>query len=532
MMNIIFKLLILFVCFIFTTKSKALDANGILHKRIVFKNNISINTEFDCFYEYSHNKIYSKKVFSKCGKYTNKNEILGHVFYVDSVVYINKHKDTSKGIYVLLKREDNTRIVLKTPSYNKDKEYSANNNNFSHSLIKSKYLGLKFDFKEHGLRDKYISYLDFDVYDITSADNNIEDLFKTNKIFSRDNIINLPQILNHSFIFEKQIPYYKLTFECEAKKYTIEELSALRDERNIQFKEALYVDSIIEANKNLKVDSLNKIYAGKDFWINPSLLSYSNLPIVHYTNYNSKDTCNKIDFIGGSIPRDNEWMYLNAKTYSEGMIGGDEWRFFKGRIEPICILPLVLPNRRYGQYDDYYRKKAEREKLPRYAYYLRIVPSPTYEYRLAYYDQKKTYGLDIRDTIYIPYDKNDFPYELAKCLLTDEMLKQFENDFNNMEEAAWKEHMNRTRGYIDVLTKAYGKETADLIAAGKIRFGFTTQMCKQAFVGEPYKEDSYVNTPLGIALRYDFFTKDIRLYFIDDKLIGIQWKGKAIEYYK
>lgn len=96
MMNIIFKFLILFVCFIFTTKSKALDANGIIHKRIVFKNNISINTEFDCFYEYSHNKIYSKKVFSKCGKYTNKNEILGHVFYVDSVVYINKHKDTSR----------------------------------------------------------------------------------------------------------------------------------------------------------------------------------------------------------------------------------------------------------------------------------------------------------------------------------------------------------------------------------------------------------------------------------------------------
>ena len=141
--------------------------------------------------------------------------------------------------------------------------------------------------------------------------------------------------------------------------------------------------------------------------------------------------------------------------------------------------------------------------------------------------QESAYGINITDTIYTPFD-----FKKLRYLLTGKQLNQFEIAFHKKEQEAWNEHMDRVQGSLEFLSKVYGENTAQLISAGKIRFGFTSEMCKLAFSGEPYNISEYAETPFGPALKYNFYTKDTKLYFIEDKLIGIQWKGKAIEYYK
>lgn len=37
-------------------------------------------------------------------------------------------------------------------------------------------------------------------------------------------------------------------------------------------------------------------------------------------------------------------------------------------------------------------------------------------------------------------------------------------------------------------------------------------------------------TPFGGATTYDFYTKGVKLYFINDYLMGIKWKGNDIQY--
>lgn len=528
-MKNLLNLIVLLTCVTFACESKAVDINEIRGKKIVFKTPINQNMNFDCFFICDlNNPRNSKKVYAPMGKTTDKEEILGHVFSVDSILFKNKHQEISDGTIILLTREDGQKIILKTPPYKNNKRFKVSDkNSFYYSLIKVLYLGQKRNIYASAYTKSYLdvykSYLDLDVYNVSKSDSIVNDLMKTNKVFSKDNIINIPIIKNHTFYFENNVPFYKLSFETENKIYKIEDLAALDSVRRCKFKEALYVDSIIKANSNLNIDSINEICKGKDFWMSPNILAYDSIPTVHYSNFEhkAKSFFSTIDEKGYKY--ENVWIYRSSQSYNEGMIGGDSWSFLRGRIESVSILPIILPKSDF--YDNYYEKKAKRDNWPRYAYYIKIIPSPTYLYKTGY--QEVAYGVNMPDTIYIP-----FHIKKLKYLLTGKKLNQFEIAFHKMEQEAWNEHMDRALQSLEVLSKVYGKNTAQLISAGKIRFGFTSEMCKLAFSGEPYNISEYSETPFGPALKYYFYTKDIRLYFIDDKLIGIQWKGKAIEYYK
>lgn len=528
-MKNLFNLIILLTCLTFACESKAVDINEILYKQIVFKIPSNQNIKFDCFFVLDINNPHkSKEVFAPIGKTTNKEEILGHVFFVDSVIFKNKHQEISDGTIILLTREDGKKIILKTPSYKNNKPFKVDDkNSFYYSLIKVLYLGQKRNAYASaytkGFIDVYKSYLDLDVYNISKSDSIVNGLMKTNKVFHKNNIINIPIIKNYTFYIENNVPFYRLSFETKNKIYKIEDLAALDSVRKYIFNEALYVDSIIESNNNINIDSINEICKGKDFWMSPKILAYDNIPTIHYSNSKHKDKSyfNTIDEKGYKY--ENVWIYASAQNYNEGMIGGDSWSFLRGRIESVSILPVILPKSDF--YDNYYAKKAKSENWSRYAYYIKIIPSPTYLYKVGY--QESAYGINITDTIYTPFD-----FKKLRYLLTGKQLNQFEIAFHKKEQEAWNEHMDRVQGSLEFLSKVYGENTAQLISAGKIRFGFTSEMCKLAFSGEPYNISEYAETPFGPALKYNFYTKDTKLYFIEDKLIGIQWKGKAIEYYK
>lgn len=518
--------LLLSLLFVGSTSVSAMDIEEIRGKEFAFKEPKDANTVFDCFFEYNTRDVSKpKKIFAAIGKETNMSEILGHVFSVDSIVFVDKRHDVTKGILVLLRREDGVKLVLRTPKYKADKKYvpKSNINSYSHSLVKSKYVGRGFKEWSFERIDVYSSCLDFDVYDITSGDKNISKLLETNRTFLRGNIYSLPQVEFREMVLENNVPTYKLRIGGQEHNLKIEELSGLIEVRKQTMQEAVCVDSVIIENRQLNVDSLNQIYAGKDFWINHNVLWHygEDIPAVH-VNYEvakrPREAVADCNHMWKKI-----WMNLANKSYSEGMIGGATWKFFRGRIDSIVILPLQIPA------DDYwdYKRMAKRNKWPKYVYYMRVVPSPTYEYETYRQEQdyKTAFGVDINDTIFIPFDS-----EKLKFLLTDQKLRRFEAAFDKEEQAAWNEHMKMVKGNLEILTKAYGAEIAELIASGKVRFGFTTEMCKLAFDCEPYRQRDDIGTPLGAAILYEFYTKGVKLYFINDRLIGIQWKGNAIQY--
>lgn len=79
----------------------------------------------------------------------------------------------------------------------------------------------------------------------------------------------------------------------------------------------------------------------------------------------------------------------------------------------------------------------------------------------------------------------------------------------------------------DIFVSMYGKEDGDNVYWGRIRFGYTEEMCKNAYRHcGMYREKNNVDTPLGYARAIHFIQNDTILYFINDHLIGIVIYGK------
>lgn len=79
-----------------------------------------------------------------------------------------------------------------------------------------------------------------------------------------------------------------------------------------------------------------------------------------------------------------------------------------------------------------------------------------------------------------------------------------------------------------LLKSAYGEEAGMNIWWGKIRFGYTEEMCKHAYRHcGPYMEKNHVDTPFGEARRIHFLEEQTMLYFINDQLVGIAIYGKT-----
>ena len=75
----------------------------------------------------------------------------------------------------------------------------------------------------------------------------------------------------------------------------------------------------------------------------------------------------------------------------------------------------------------------------------------------------------------------------------------------------------------DILVSMYGEQDGLDVWWGKVRFGFTTEMCQTAYRHcGPYKIAYNVYTPVGEATKYTWLEDSTSLYFIDDCLIGIE----------
>lgn len=134
-------------------------------------------------------------------------------------------------------------------------------------------------------------------------------------------------------------------------------------------------------------------------------------------------------------------------------------------------------------------------------------------------------NITMADTLYIPYSENLYYY--IKCDGDFQALMKKHQDW---EQAQWDKYNRMEAARYDYAKQQWGEHIADKIKRGLVELGFSSEMCIQARREVSYNIDKTM-TPFGMAIRYDFYQEGIKLYFKDDKLIGIQTKGKSPRYY-
>ena len=140
------------------------------------------------------------------------------------------------------------------------------------------------------------------------------------------------------------------------------------------------------------------------------------------------------------------------------------------------------------------------------------------------------YGnIDMKDTL-------NRVYIMVENGISKKFVSDIENQLNieksrSLDQQMAKEMNERFNNVFIVAERLWGEEIANLIQHGEVRFGFNVDMCLMAYRDEPYRI-SKVSTPFGLATCYNLFEKDVKLYFINEELIGIQFKLEDIHYYK
>ena len=148
-----------------------------------------------------------------------------------------------------------------------------------------------------------------------------------------------------------------------------------------------------------------------------------------------------------------------------------------------------------------------------------INPSKTYKYR------RDTVTVANADTLFIPYSN-----ELFRYIALDDDFQAKMKQHEDWEKAQWERYNRMEAARYQYAKAQWGEHIADKIQHGLLEFGFSSEMCVQARREEPYKIDK-VTTPFGMATGYDFYQSQLKLYFINDQLIGIQTKEKSPLYY-
>lgn len=158
-----------------------------------------------------------------------------------------------------------------------------------------------------------------------------------------------------------------------------------------------------------------------------------------------------------------------------------------------------------------------------FEYYAVFTINPSKTYKYAY--SRDSITVANADTLFIPYSK-----ELYKYIKLNEEFQTLMEQHENWEKAQWDNYNRMETARYRYAIQQWGERAADKIRHGLLEFGFSPEMCVQARREEPYKIDKVI-TPFGLATRYDFYQSKLKLYFINNQLIGIQTKEQSPLYY-
>lgn len=150
-----------------------------------------------------------------------------------------------------------------------------------------------------------------------------------------------------------------------------------------------------------------------------------------------------------------------------------------------------------------------------YQCYAKVLPNPS----------RKDYDKIKSDTLLIPIGNKSLP-QIWESQQFDSLVNIREHEADMVNQVLQlSEEFN-----LSYAKSQWGEDEVDrIVYKRQVKFGYTTEMCLMAYRGQEYKV-SFVFLPIGRAKRYHFLENDIKLYFINDTLIGIQFPMEDIVY--
>lgn len=306
-------------------------------------------------------------------------------------------------------------------------------------------------------------------------------------------------------------------------------------------KAQIRVNPIFSDVDSISIEAISDSLSNKDLWFFPDIIGYgptngsmyidkSVPPSLHYDfNWHSHEYdelktifSNRNDNLGNA----NLWFHTKEKNvHSSNLLDPRRFSFFPARFIKIEKRPIIIPpdaNRRVGNNRFFYNA---RKQWGDSITYILLTPSPDTIYGRHYQAalNYKFKGSEIPDTLFIPFTK-----ERATYVFTNAEVIRFENDFREEERVRNDEIADYYQQRYNSLKRRYGDRIADLISTGKVELGFTEEMCSEALDEEPYKIFTF-DSDLGPSYGRYYYTKGLKLYFVNGTLVGIQYRENPIK---
>lgn len=142
---------------------------------------------------------------------------------------------------------------------------------------------------------------------------------------------------------------------------------------------------------------------------------------------------------------------------------------------------------------------------------------------------EKTYGSnkdESRTRIYVMFDDD---HDITKYFYSDIENEVLLAEAQNREQERNRNWQADFDARFSVANRLWGQDIANVIKRGEVQFGFTPDMCLLSYHDSPFRVYN-ASTPLGTAICYDFYEESNRLFFINNELIGVQFKLGDIRY--
>lgn len=313
---------------------------------------------------------------------------------------------------------------------------------------------------------------------------------------------------------------------------------------------AAQIDENLQVQLNMLRDSCAATYNQKELL--PFIEKYTGKE-VWLTNNVGENRIAKIWKKQSHCEKNHHWLHCYGtckSSFSSGMLGS--FNDLKG-INCICQGVVLIPNlqtdiiwepnthrllykKRLAYMCEYeYKESHHGEAIFKdnqfkhewkglmFEYYAVFTINPSKTYKQPY--RRDSVTIANADTLFIPYSK-----ELFRYIALDDDFQAKMKQHENWEQAQWDQYNRMEAARYQYAKAQWGEHIADKIQHGLLEFGFSSEMCIQARREEPYKIDK-ATTPFGLATRYDFYQSQLKLYFINDQLIGIQTKEQSPLYY-
>ncbi len=508
-----------------STGVSLIHPSNIVGKSIVFTEP-SKSYIANCFYveeAINHNK-YSKKWLLSANDTgeTPKSEYLNHSFKVLDLIYLNA-KDTllSDGFVLKLKRDDGITIGLKFNKYKPNKLYEPKGiPSFTDFFIKSNKKSMFLSYYS-GSVVEHTTDVYIEAYDLDNINNYINSINKeyveSEQFASNIKVVDNYSLDSISYNNSKVLIYLKKNNSHDLC-LTPWQLKELNDKRNQDISFNIRMNEYITKYDQDELLYIKEKLLGKELWVYSGIMNYakfiksidepshkSNVDLWRITHYNRLWFNPNSNTYGSGITK-FETMFMNTMNnyYSASCIIEDMV------ISENCLIGRIRNSK------EIQGTLADND----YCLYLVLKQNTNKDYFRE--------GVDMKDTlmrVYIMVENG-----ISKKFVSDIENKLNIEKYHSLEQQMAKEMNERFNNIYIIAKRLWGEEIANLIQHGEVRFGFNVDMCLMAYRDEPYRI-SKVSIPLGLATCYNFFERDVKLYFINEELIGIQFKLEDIHYY-